>query len=115
MSFTTDNQHPDGAKPDQQLIHFAKEFLRINRELGNYASDASPDMNAPDDLVDAQSDIIENASMIEATAIHGILAKMSIWAADAPDLSPSDGLSRYDAILMSAFSDLVKLCDTRIE
>lgn len=101
---------PARGAADQQLVKFAQEFLRIDDDFASASSDAPCNIEIKDQLVDAQSEIIEKALDIKATDIHGVLAKMSIWLADAPDLSAREDISRYDAIMLSAFSDLAKLC-----
>ncbi len=95
--------------PDQLLREFAEEFIKLDLEMGKASSGQNRDTPHIDQLIDAQSEIIRCALEVQASDVSGVLAKMSIWVADAPDLASNEELSRHDAILLSAYADLAKL------
>ncbi len=85
-------------------------FRQIDNVLGDCAGpDELGDAKAAG-LIDAQTVVIRTAAALPARSMNDLLYKLALWRWDAPELDqPIEDMNRSDAIVYSAFRDLVRL------
>ncbi len=106
----------EAIRPDATETHLGKLFelfRRIESVLADCAPDEEGDAKAAG-LIEAQSVVMRTAAAVPARSMQDLLYKLAFWRWDAPDLDkPTEDMSRSDAIVYSAFRDLVKTLDDK--
>lgn len=95
-----------------------ERLFDVFRQIDEAISACSKDDPASDDkaagLIEAQTVVMRTAASLPARCMRDLLYKLALWRWDAADLDqPVEEMNRSDAIVYSAFLDLVKMLGER--
>ncbi|WP_428407046.1 hypothetical protein [Hyphococcus sp.] len=94
-----------------------ERLFEVFREIDAAISRCSEGEDADDKaagLIEAQGVVMRTAATLQARSMRDILYKLALWRWDAADIDqPVQDMNRADAIIYSAFLDLVKMLGER--
>ncbi len=88
-------------------------FREIDAAIGRCGEGADAEQKAAG-LIEAQGVVMRTAATLQARSMRDLLYKLALWRWDAADLDqPVHDMNRADAVIYSAFLDLVKMLGER--
>ena len=108
------NHHTDDLESDakklQSLFH---DWKKLERELDTFESKEPLSIRqeeSRDELLASQSELMEQASRLQANNLAGLLYKLALWRWDhIYRLDGLDSLTRAEGLAYTAFLDLARL------
>ncbi len=97
--------------PQIERLYQRWALIEQRIEASNGAGHINDDANSvSDNLLDAQTVIMDLVALTPARSKTDLLYKMALWRRDTPDISPGDDhIARNDKIAYSVFRDLVAM------
>lgn len=89
-------------------------FRQIDEAIGADNKDGSASDEKTAGLIEAQTVVLRTTASLPARCMRDLLYKLAMWRWDAADLDqPMEEMNRSDAVVYSAFLDLVAMLGER--
>ncbi len=97
----------------EHLEEMFSDWRRLEKrlsELGAHDEMSVQEKQECDQIIQAQSLLMNTAALLNGSTYRDLLFKLAFWRWDAPELGKSLGeMTRYEALVYSAFRDLVRM------